>query len=143
VQYHLAVSPPPDPQAWRQVADPQVRLRQGLGELYAYFRRHEALLRNVVRDVALVLERLGGEAPEALGRFLALPGQWQAALAAGWPPAPLLEATIGLAVDFPTWHTLVRRQGLAETQARDLMVRLVACAAAVAPAPTASPEPPR
>jgi AcrR family transcriptional regulator len=135
VQYHLDVAPPPDPQAWRQVADSQVRLRQGLGELYAYFHQHEALLVNVVRDVALVLERLGGDPPEALGRFLALPDQLRDALVAGWvtdgEPAPLLRATLGLAVDFATWHTLVRRQGLDEGQTLTLMINLVSCAAAL------------
>ncbi len=142
VQYALALDPPPDPAAWRGVADPQTRLRHGLREWYGYFRRHESLLLNVSRDVPLLLPRFGGDIPAALAGFLALPHQLRDALAEGWPgppERPLLLATLGLAVDFPTWHTLVRRQGLDEAQTLALMVHLVECAAAL-PAPAAPPR---
>src|SRR6266571_1235941 len=75
VEYALALDPPPDPTAWHQVVDPLARLHHGLMELYAYFRRNESLLRNVARDVPLVLPRYGGHVPEALAGFLALPDQ--------------------------------------------------------------------
>ena len=42
-------------------------------------------------------------------------------------PQPLLGA-IGVALDFETWHTMVRKQGLTEEQAFDLMVDRVRCA---------------
>lgn len=53
-------------------------------------------------------------------------------LAAGWEvsnghPQPLLGA-IGVALDFETWHTMVRKQSLTEEQALDLMVGMVRCA---------------
>jgi hypothetical protein len=52
-------------------------------------------------------------------------------LAVGWqspevPPQPLLGA-IGLALDFQTWRTMVRNQGLTDEQALELMVRMVQC----------------
>jgi AcrR family transcriptional regulator len=132
-QYGLALDPPPDPTAWRQVADPLRRLRQGLRELYAYFRRNESLLSNVSRDAPLMLPRYGGDVPEAIAAFLALPTQLGDALAQDWtadPAPPLLLASLGLAVDFQTWHTLVRRQGLDDAQAVELMVRLACCVSA-------------
>ena len=42
-------------------------------------------------------------------------------------PEPLLGA-IGVALDFETWHTMVRKQGLTDEQALDLMVGMVRCA---------------
>jgi hypothetical protein len=49
-------------------------------------------------------------------------------LLAGWPAPrtrrPLLRAVLGLAVDFRTWQTLVRREELDDRTAVALMVRL-------------------
>ena len=42
-------------------------------------------------------------------------------------PQPLLGA-IGLALDFETWHTMVRKQDLTDEQALGLMVGIVRCA---------------
>ena len=41
----------------------------------------------------------------------------------------LVRAAIGHALAFATWRSLVRDEGLADSQASDLMCRLVACAA--------------
>ena len=35
---------------------------------------------------------------------------------------------LGLALDFESWHTMVRKQGLTDEQALDLMVGMVRCA---------------
>ena len=53
-------------------------------------------------------------------------------LAAVWEvssgdPQPL-HGAIGVALDFETWHTMVRKQGLTDEQALDLMVDMVRCA---------------
>jgi AcrR family transcriptional regulator len=131
VEYAVSLDPPPDPQAWRLIADPTMRLRLGLAQLYGYFRRNEALLTNVSRDVALVLERLGGEPPAALAGFLAIPALLRDALAQDCDSpanAPLLAAVLLLAVDFGTWQTLVRRQGLDDDQVVELMARVADCA---------------
>jgi hypothetical protein len=49
-------------------------------------------------------------------------------LLAGWPARrgrrPLLRAVLGLAVDFRTWQTLARREGLDDRTAVALMVHL-------------------
>ncbi len=130
VEYAVSLDPPPDPAAWRMVADPASRLRLGLAELYGYFRRNEALLTNVSRDVLLVLERLGDEAPPALADFLGLPALLRDALVQDWDnpgEAVFLAASLLLAVDFGTWRTLVRRQGLDDAQVVEFMVRVAGC----------------
>ena len=134
--YSWELDPPPDPTAWRQLADPEQRLRQGLAELYAYYRRNERLYTNLERDLALVLEQLGEAPPARLQAHLELPARWQAALAAGWPDdaggAPLRSAALGLAVEFATWRTLARGQALDDAQVVELLVALVRCAAPAA-----------
>src|SRR5918997_5277074 len=45
-----AANPPPDPGSWSQIADPHARLRLALGEVYAFHRRTEPMISNVVRD---------------------------------------------------------------------------------------------
>jgi AcrR family transcriptional regulator len=131
VEYAVSLDPPPDPQAWRLVADPATRLCLGLAQLYGYFRRNEPLLTNVSRDILPVLERLGGEAPPALAGFLALPALLRDALmneSAGAADSSFLAAVLLLAVDFGTWQTLVRRQGLDDAEVVELMARLAGCA---------------
>jgi hypothetical protein len=64
-----------------------------------------------------------------------LVGHWERmkeTLAAGWEvgedrPQQLLGA-VGLALDFESWQTMVRKQGLTDEQALDLMVGMVRCA---------------
>ena len=42
---YVARNPLPDPDAWRAIADPHVRLRQGLRELYAYYAENKDRLK--------------------------------------------------------------------------------------------------
>ena len=129
--YHWELDPPPDPDGWRRIADPEQRLRQALTELYAYFRRNETLLANVARDIALVLEQMDGAPPPAMQAFAALPARWQGALTDAWPDdpdhTPLRTAALGLVVDFAAWRALARGQHLDDAQVIALMVGLVTC----------------
>ncbi|MFN8522805.1 MAG: helix-turn-helix domain-containing protein [Chloroflexota bacterium] len=133
--YHRQIDPPPDPAAWRPIADPEARLRQGLAEVYAYYRRNESLLSNIERDVPRVLEQLGNPPPPGLKTFLELPQRWHAALAEAWtePTAasPIHHAALALAIEFTTWRTLARGQArpLDDPQVADLMTTLIRCAA--------------
>jgi AcrR family transcriptional regulator len=130
--YHWELDPAPDPDQWRLIADPEQRLRHGLTELYAYFRRNEALYANVQRDASRIMELLDGAPPPGLQRLIELPAKWHAALAGGWSDtdrAPLRNAAIGLAVEFGTWRALVTGQHLEDAQAIELMVNLVRSAA--------------
>src|SRR3712207_5648866 len=61
----LSDNPLPDPAPWQQIADPELRLRMALGELYAYFRRRERFWTNILRDQEMPLTNDDPEAHEA------------------------------------------------------------------------------
>ncbi len=124
----LAENPPPDPGTWEEISDPEQRLRVALTELYAYFHRRERLLANVLRDAEREWE-VNANVREIMKPMIEHWERMKETLAAGWEvnsshPQPLLGA-IGVALDFETWHTLLRKQGLTDEQALDLMVGMV------------------
>src|SRR5215212_9828509 len=121
-----AANPPPDPASWTQIADPEERLRSALAEIYAYHRRTEPMLANVIRDADV----------HPLTRELAEPyyqlfERMRYVLATGWgvedERLPLLLATLGHALDFQTWRSLARQQGLNDEQAVEVMMGMVRC----------------
>jgi AcrR family transcriptional regulator len=121
-----ASNPPPEPGSWSQVADPQERLRLALREVYAYHRRTEPMMSNIVREAPVQPVLL--EVAEPYFRH------WERmryVLATGWGVGDerlaLLLATLGHALDFQTWRSLVRQQGLSDEQAVDAMARMVRC----------------
>jgi hypothetical protein len=104
--------------------------RRALAELFAYYRRNEAVLTYMLRDAPGMFEHLQVESPQILGDSLQLPGRWASALAAGRKArrpgrGVLLRAALNLAMDFDTWRVLTGAQGLTDAQAVDLMSRLV------------------
>ena len=125
-----AETPPPDPAAWADVADPAARLRAALLAFYGYYRRGEAMLANAQRDAAQLPALAALLAPAA--RFVeAVRDDLQAA----WPvhgPRARLGAAIGHALRFDTWRSLARVEGLDDVAAADLMVDLARAAAAPA-----------
>jgi AcrR family transcriptional regulator len=116
--------PPPDLAAWRRIEDPRERIDVALAQLYDYFRRTEAGWANVLRDAEV--EPLVKEMVEK--RRMAYLRDARDVLLKGWPATrtrrPLLRAVLGLAVDFRTWQTLVRREELDDRTAVALMGRL-------------------
>lgn len=127
-QHFLASHPIPDPTPLSRIDDPAARLRLALEALYAYYRATEAMTAHVMRDAPL-LPALG-ELLEELPRYFAAA---RGLLARGWnvggADRDLVEAAIGHALEFETWRSLTRRQGLTDGQAAALMTRLVACLA--------------
>lgn len=122
---HLERNPPPDPDAWRAITDPYQRLRTGLGELYAYYAANERMLANVIRDAEN--DPVTREIAEL--RMAAL-AELRDTLGAGLQHdrgSPRLTAALGLATDFHTWRLLIRRQGLAPSEAVELMVSIIRC----------------
>ena len=117
------VNPPPDPGRWAAIGDPDARLVAALSDLYAYYRRAEPMLANVLRDEPLVAAL--GPPVAALRGFLATVAD---ELAAGRPPRPEVRAATGHAVAFSTWRSLVREEGLDDARAVQLMRELVAVA---------------
>jgi AcrR family transcriptional regulator len=129
-------NPLPDPGPWGEISDPQRRLRAALAELYAYFRRREGLWANLLRDQEMLHIKDTPDAratdDETKDPIFAHWERMKVTLARGWetpdgPPQPLLGA-IGLALDFQTWRTMARQQGLNDEQAIELMVGMVRCA---------------
>jgi AcrR family transcriptional regulator len=125
--YWLEQNPPPDPAAW-SAADPALRLSDGLGELYAWYRRTEQMMANFFRDGPSV-PALAGRVDEWRGYMdvvvEALTRRWRAR----GRRATLVRAAIGHAVDFNAWRSLAA-QGLTDADAAELMVTFVGAAAA-------------
>jgi AcrR family transcriptional regulator len=109
---------------WAAVANPEERLQVALKELYAWYERGQAMLERTTRDAALVpamrsaVERMGSWYAEAI-----------ATIVRGRPERGArrrrVEAAVGHAVSFATWRSLVRDQGLSDSEAVGLMCGLV------------------
>ncbi len=128
----LSENPLPDPDLWAQIVDPEERLRVALAELYAYFRRRERILANVLRDAEGEAE-VNANVREVLKPMAARWERMREVLCVGWEvpdgasEKKLLGATIGVALDFQTWRTMVREQCLSDEEATEVMARLVRC----------------
>lgn len=122
-----AANPPPDLARWAAVDDPDERLGSALEELYAYYRRTEGMMANLLRDEARVpcVKRTfrGFRDYVDAARETLMVGR----RARGDARRRVLAAT-GHALAFATWRSLVREQGLDDRQAAELMGRLVAAA---------------
>ena len=128
----LSENPLPDPDLWAQIVDPEERLRVALAELYAYFRRRERILANVLRDAEGEAEA-NANVREVLKPMAARWERMREVLCVGWEvpdgasEKKLLGATIGVALDFQTWRTMVREQCLSDEEAIEVMARMVRC----------------
>ena len=121
---HWAARHPfPDPDSWRVIDDPQSRLRAALRDLYRWYEETE-------RDVAIF--RRDAQVHELNAEIIAEDDRKVAELAdelaRRLPRRKGVRAAIGHALEFETWRSLVRRQGLTSAQAVDAMLRLVASA---------------
>jgi AcrR family transcriptional regulator len=123
-----ATAPPPDPSAWRSISDPGERLETALRDLYGYYERLEPLLENVQRDAAVmpIVAEMNAYRVRYLQEIRDL--LLEAWTTRGGATARLRRA-IGHALEFPTWQSLVRRQGCRTNEAVQLMLTFV-CAAA-------------
>ena len=115
------LNPPPDPAGWRAEADPRRRLRLGLTELYAFYERTEDMATRVVRDAEF---HEGVREIQKLRRdpFAAAA---QTALAEGLPRRARTRAMLDVALDFRTWKSLVRTDGLSQTEVVEAMVKAI------------------
>lgn len=118
-----AQHPIPDFASLAEIEDPERRLRGTLTEMYAWYESVEPDLALFFRDASLVTA--GAEALVETTAEIATLGD---SLARAWPRRKAVRAAIGHAVEFETWRSLVRRQGLSRTQAVDAMLRLAASA---------------
>lgn len=113
--------PRPEISIWASIAAPKERLSRALRDTYAYYRETEAMTANVRRDapsipaLAAIIKDVPlyyAEARELLVAAFAVPDG----------RLPLVRAAIGHALDFDTWRSLVRRQGLCDELAVEVMV---------------------
>lgn len=122
----LARHPWPDPRRWEEIPDPAQRFAEAIRELYAYYSDNEAMLRNSLRDQAVMPAFVGAAA-------VARTETMQAVLTAGWGGRGRrrrrLEAAIRHAVDLRTWKSLTT-SGLDSAEAAELMTDLTALCAA-------------
>ncbi len=119
-----ATNPPPDLEAWAAIEDPDKRMRTALEQLYAFYRRTQAMLDNLHRDEAIV--------PTVQRTFSAFRGYLAAArdvLIRGRGRVPRrVRGAVGPALAYPTWRSLAVEQELDDRQAAELMCRLVEAA---------------
>jgi AcrR family transcriptional regulator len=122
-----AANPLPDLSSWSAIDSPDARLRVALSELNAFYRRTEAMLDNLFRDEATM--------PLVQERFAALRSYFEAArdtLMAGrnvrGAARQRTRAALGHATAFSTWKSLVREQGVTDTDATELICALVTAA---------------
>jgi AcrR family transcriptional regulator len=117
-----AAHPFPDSASWARIAEPDRRLRTALDEVYRWYEEVEPHLLLFARDSTLVsgYEFVTKQRADELAAVADL-------LADGLPRRKAVRAAVGHALDFQTWSSLVRRQGLTRRQAVDAMVRFVGC----------------
>jgi AcrR family transcriptional regulator len=122
-----AANPLPNLDVWAAVASPEERLRLGLRELYAFYHRADRMLDNLFRDESTV--------PIVEERFAAIRGYFanaQDTLMRGrklrGAARRRTQAATGHAINYFTWRSLVREQGLSEADAAALMEGLVVSA---------------
>jgi AcrR family transcriptional regulator len=121
--HHWVQNPPPDPEPWLGINDPEARLRRGLRALYAYYSLHELRMWNILRDV----EDMPELRPFAAHR-MAHRERVRDVLASAWPDRgtrrKLLAAAIGHSVDFFAWRSL-RRQKLTDEEIVELIIGMI------------------
>jgi len=126
--HNRSLNPPPDPEPWKMIPDPEERLRRALAEVYAYYRRNEQMLANVTRDAQANLNTRKVLEPRVKHQE-----RMRDTLAAGWEQGDkqrrkrLLYGALWIALEFQTWHTLGRQQGFDDDESIELMVSMVRC----------------
>jgi len=133
----LEMWPPPDPESWRRVANPERRLRIALRQLYSYYREVGSGLMVIWRDSPLLRPELN-VSPNRSDVLRAMP----AVLLVGWQVRgrrrAVLAASLRHATAVTTWHSLVEQQGLRDEEAVELLIGMVHSAVIGSP-PTTGP----
>ena len=119
-EHWAARHPMPDVDTLVEIEDPIRRLRRVLGEMYAWYESVESDLAIFVRDASIVPANA-----DTLDEMTASFASLADAVSQGWPRRKSVRAALGHALEFETWRSLVRRQGLSRAQAVDAMVCLV------------------
>ena len=119
-----AANPPPDPTAWAKVADPDARLHAALDALYRWYESSECMLENVSRD-APVVPAMARPVAARKAMLDYMTSVLMARRRARGARRRRVEAAIGHALEFSTWQSLVRHQGLTRPDAVALAAAMV------------------
>ena len=132
--HYYASHPMPDPGQWVAITNPDERLRAALADLYTWYGETEEMLATGIRDI----EHVPAESRQAfLGYFEAVRAALLARRRERGRTRRRIGAAIGHAINFHTWHSLVREQQLSIDEAITLMAATVHAAAQPAPSPRA------
>jgi AcrR family transcriptional regulator len=154
--HNRALNPPPDPEPWKLIGDPEERLRRALAELYAYYRTNEQLLANVTRDA-----QANPNVRRVMEPRLKHQQRMRDVLAVGWQQGDAQQqqqqqrhnnnnnkmknkekkeeedkekkekkkvyGALWVALEFQTWRALVRQEGFEDEEVIEVMVGMVRC----------------
>ena len=121
IAFGLEMHPLPDPNPWKSIADPEVRLQLGLRELYRWFEAAESVMTNSIRDFGAVPE--SADALQPVGQILQ---RIYETLCHGWRSSKVRPLLL-LAVDFTTWRKLRREQNMTSSAIVGLWLDLIRC----------------
>jgi AcrR family transcriptional regulator len=112
----------PNPEAWAQIDDAEERVREGLADLYRFYRSAEPMLTNVRRDVDAL--------PEAIRqRTAATEASYCDTLLSGFTlkgrQRSCVRAVISHGVSYWTWYSLCIDNGLTNAETTELMATLI------------------
>jgi len=125
--HYLASHPPPDPEGWRLIDDPDARLRTALARTYAWYRETEGMFTPVFRDLPDVPELRQVMAP-LLARQEAIVANLAGAPAG--TSARLVRACVRHALALATWRSLAVDEGLSDSEIIELMTKMIASVSA-------------
>jgi AcrR family transcriptional regulator len=130
--HYYARHPMPDPGQWVAVTDPDERLRAALADLYRWYGETEEMLAAGIRDI----EHVPAGSREAFrGYFQTVHAALMAGRRKRGRTRLRIAGAIGHAINFHTWHSLVREQQLTLDEAITLMAATVNAAAPPTPGP--------
>lgn len=124
---HLKEAYPwPDPAPWRAIRDPRERLRIALRDIYGYYRSVEPVWEKGLPDLPRLPALQQADAP-MFEHWATFPDTLNRGWGAEGRRRERLRAFLGHALQFPTWQSLTRGQGLDDEAAVELIVELAAC----------------
>lgn len=116
-------NPPPDPSPWRDIEEPELRLKKGLTDIYRWFAATQEMMTSVYAEARGLPIMAPYHAHWALMRDI-LAEPWQAGRR-GSRKDKRLHAAIALAIEFDVWRKLTHDEGLNIDDAVELASRLV------------------
>jgi AcrR family transcriptional regulator len=118
--HFMSENPFPDWTPWFEIDDPIERLRTALRAIYTFHEQTAPMMDKIFRDMPVKLELAEVSQPmiELFGRLVTM-------LAQPLGSSTTVHAAVAHALDFQTWRSLVRANGLSKEEAIELMIRMV------------------